>query len=522
MAKRPSRRKPDNRGTRGVRIQLGPDEHRVIDEVVAALARGKTPLYQRHGRLVRVIQPAGTPGDTHPPPPQIDPVPLGDLRTRITEVADLRARGSTGRWRSVSPPPHLVVGVDARGNYPGIPSLRAISHAPILRPDGSVHQRAGYDPESGVLYVPPEDPCLIPDNPSREDARRAAAELLAPVRSLPFQDEADRAGWLAVVLTGAGRFAYRGPAPLFLFVGNRSGVGKDETARAAITIATGHPPQTGYYATRQFRGRCEDDPEELRKTFTAVALHGTAAYLFTNLPSNYEFGCDVLDGVLTSTEWNARLLGTNRVTTLPMHTIWLASGNNVRPNPKTDTARRVLTIRLWADDHRPWEVGYDGPPLQVRVLAERNRLLAAALTVLAAYLRAGRPPQPITHMGSYEGWSDLIRSAIVWVGLPDPVVKRTGPAEPTPPADGLCLLLDLLDEVMPEGEPLLASEILDRLTTAGLLNRWPQAKPNAWRVGLLLGRHKGLESKGRSITGSRDRNGLTLWTVRGAKGVDTR
>src|SRR5262249_42722346 len=54
------------------------------------------------------------------------------------------------------------------------------------------------------------------------------------------------------------------------------------------------------------------------------------------------------------------------------------------------------------------------------------RLVSAALTLLRAYWEAGLPPQPLEPYGSFEEWSDLIRSALVWAGAADPCTGREG------------------------------------------------------------------------------------------------
>ncbi|MBK8123956.1 MAG: hypothetical protein IPK54_10475 [Dokdonella sp.] len=60
----------------------------------------------------------------------------------------------------------------------------------------------------------------------------------------------------------------------------------------------------------------------------------------------------------------------------------------------------------------------------------RQELLGAALTVLRAYIVAGKPAQPIQPYGSFEEWSGLLRGALVWLGSPirayrAPLWKRT-------------------------------------------------------------------------------------------------
>jgi hypothetical protein len=54
------------------------------------------------------------------------------------------------------------------------------------------------------------------------------------------------------------------------------------------------------------------------------------------------------------------------------------------------------------------------------VLAARGRYIADALTVCRAYIAAGRPTAAPA-LGSFEGWSNLVRSALIWLGEADPV-----------------------------------------------------------------------------------------------------
>jgi putative DNA primase/helicase len=54
------------------------------------------------------------------------------------------------------------------------------------------------------------------------------------------------------------------------------------------------------------------------------------------------------------------------------------------------------------------------------VLSERGLYVGAALTIVRAYIVAGRP-SCAPRMQSFEGWSDTLRSALIWLGCPDPV-----------------------------------------------------------------------------------------------------
>ena len=84
-------------------------------------------------------------------------------------------------------------------------------------------------------------------------------------------------------------------------------------------------------------------------------------------------------------------------------------------------SRRVVPIALDSTWDRPEErTGFVHAPLESWVHQERGRLVIAALTILAAYTEAGRPKQAIAQYGSFEDWSDLMRSALVWLGPSTP------------------------------------------------------------------------------------------------------
>jgi putative DNA primase/helicase len=53
------------------------------------------------------------------------------------------------------------------------------------------------------------------------------------------------------------------------------------------------------------------------------------------------------------------------------------------------------------------------------ILANRGAYVSAALIIVRAYLVAGKPGC-LPPIASFRGWSDLVRSALVWLGCDDP------------------------------------------------------------------------------------------------------
>src|SRR5262249_27110304 len=130
-----------------------------------------------------------------------------------------------------------------------------------------------------------------------------------------------------------------------------------------------------------------------------------------------------LDAALTGVVWKDRILGRSEIVEMPLVTTWAATGNNVVLGG--DLSRRGCHIRLDSKLENPEErADFRHQELLRWVRQERPRLLAAALTILAAYCKAGRPDQRLKTWGSFGGWSGLVRQAIVWSGLPDPGETR--------------------------------------------------------------------------------------------------
>lgn len=123
-----------------------------------------------------------------------------------------------------------------------------------------------------------------------------------------------------------------------------------------------------------------------------------------------------LASVLTATTWKDRLLGFSKTATLPNHAVWLASGNNTRLS--RELIRRTLWCRLDSKREAPWErTGFRHPNLIGWVRANRGRLIAAALTLVQAWVTAGRPPGRET-LGMFEAWVEVVGGILQLAGVP--------------------------------------------------------------------------------------------------------
>lgn len=395
-------------------IVIGTDEYRVNDQAITALATSPY-IFQRGGKLAHVVRDIGELNAIERPKdsPTIINLPLPRLRELLSEVAAFVNIDAEGKATPARPPVWCFTAVDARGQWPEIRRLEAVVETPVLLADGTVLQKPGYDPRSGLLYEPQTVFPPVPDQPSKADAMLACDALREVIVDFPFKSDAHASAWLSGVLTPFGRQAFRGPAPFHLVDANVRGAGKSLTTDCIAEIVTG----------REFpRTSAPDADEEFRKVITSVAILGEQIMLLDNIEG--AFGCSSINAALTATSWTDRILGKSEmIRNLPLRTVWYGTGNNVQPHG--DTARRTCHIRIESREESPEErTGFRHPNLLAWVRTERPRLVVAALTVLRAYCIAGRPDQKLTPWGSFEGWSGLIRSALVWAKQPDPAQTR--------------------------------------------------------------------------------------------------
>ena len=176
-------------------------EHEVNDQARLALVARTTHLFTRCGVLVEVVSSAvASAGDA----PVVHPVTEPRMRELLSRHCAFQAAQSPSGPRPLHPPRWVVRALLGRGGWPELPALAGVVECPVLRPDGSVLQQPGYDPESGLLYAPSGNFLEVPDTPDRGAALDALAQLREAVRDFPFETEAHRAAWLCSLLTPPG------------------------------------------------------------------------------------------------------------------------------------------------------------------------------------------------------------------------------------------------------------------------------------------------------------------------------
>ena len=383
-----------------IRIMAG-ELHRVVDAAERELAQFRRH-YQRGGLIVTVVTDPGT-RET-----RVQDISQPALVRALAGAATWeRFDAKSEEWRRVDPPArHAAVLFDS-SSYHHLPVLSGLTRQPYLRPDGSLMTVSDYDAATGMFGVFDSKSFSIPDSPTREDAETSMVLLKDLFTEFSFASDVDLSAALSAVLSAATRPSLP-HSPMFHVRAHMVGSGKSYLCELVTAFAT---PQRGTPTT------FPREDEECRKLLLAELLRAPAVIEFDNLTSDL-VAHKSLCTALTSENMSGRILGVSKTATVNTRALFLSSGNNV--GPVQDMTRRCITINLSPDCEIPAARTFRRPDLVQEVLRERGRYISAALTIVRAWIVAGRPKTACKSLAGFGDWSDLCRQPLLWLGLADP------------------------------------------------------------------------------------------------------
>lgn len=429
----------------------------VLDQIQNSLVQSpNTPLYKMGSRLVHPYRSSPLLEDGDPIRRANDSLLVGDVSAlRLLEYiigsVDLRknkkvmqGNASKFKWEPYVPPLKVASHLLARPDRWTYPELVGVIEAPTLRKDGSLLVVEGYDPDSGLLFDAngiqfPE----IKDQPTRADAEVALDFLKMPFKDFPFVNDASCAVALSAALTILVRRTLRS-APAHGATAPTMATGKTLLLNTVSMIGTGREPS--------FMSQGKDGEED-EKRFLAALMKQDSMLVIDNISRDVEG--DALCTILTESQWQCRRLGASENVTVPTNCLIAMSGNNL--TFKGDMTTRAILCRLDAKVERPEERAFD-IDLKKWVPEHRRELVAAGLTVLRAFVVAGRPGLgSFKVFGRFEDWSNLVRGALIWLGEADPCKTRESIIANDSDRDALGRFLDALHAA---GEALPAAGIV--------------------------------------------------------------
>lgn len=313
----------------------------------------------------------------------------------------------------------------------GVPALKGITSAPLLRPDGSIVEREGYDVASGIyVYGVPE--LTVPPAPSEAHAAAALARLRDRLKTFAYADRPesgqhdgdiidildtsqpptlDETGALSLMLTAVLRPSISF-APMFAIAapdGSGSRVGKGRIMHVASVIA--HNTRTKVVPWRGY--------EETEKAFVTEIMAGVPSVLIDNA-NRVDFSMTSVEALMTESPAKLRVLGRTESVELEQRTLIAIAGNGL--SIRSDLAGRCISINLDARVEHAGERKFSFDPLE-RARAEREASLSDVLTILRwgtqnrGTMMQGRP------MGGFEEWTTWVRDPLLTLGCPDLVAR---------------------------------------------------------------------------------------------------
>lgn len=390
----------DTRTKPTIRLVQG-EMHHIIECAEKELAA--TGRYFQRGGTISTVKHDPTTHKT-----TIRPLPRNALVSTLSNIAVWeKFDARTGGRIKCDPPERVCMAVDGAEEYKHLPVLNGIAHQPYLREDGSLTTVSGYDAATGMYGDFKAENFSVPEHPTELQARDALSQLQNLIEEFPFKEEYDRAAALSAILTATIRPSLP-LAPMFHVKAPQISSGKSYLCRNIGGFASS---QIGTPTT------FPHDDEECRKLLLAELMRGAAVIEFDNLTGDL-VAHKSLCTALTSEFMTGRILGVSKTATVSTRTLFLSSGNNV--GPIQDMARRCITINLDPACEIPAARTFKNPDLLGALYQRRGEYVSCALTVIRAWIVAGKPKSECRTVASYGTWSDLCRQPLLWLGLPDP------------------------------------------------------------------------------------------------------
>ncbi|MBB3460986.1 CHC2 zinc finger domain-containing protein [Rhizobium sp. BK377] len=410
-----------------------------LSEVVTSACRlvvdAGARLYARDTALFQAVRVAGKEKTVLVP---ADEAALIDILSKHVLWLKPDERRKLG-YRDISCPALVARSIIARhGDWP-FPQIRAIVSLPMMRSDGTIINAQGFDRQSGILFESDKTWPEIPECPDRAAAVTALESIRKLIASFPFVSGVDESAALAMILTAIIRPSLK-TAPLFGVNATAPGTGKSKLVDVAAILATGRLAAVNSHA---------GDDSELRKVLESRLLHGDSFINLDNL--SVPLRSDHLCQVLSQEEVNIRPLGHTLSLDSATAAMFCATGNGLRF--AGDLTRRVVLINLDAGVERPEERVFASDVVE-DARRQRVEIVTSALTLLRAFV-ANEADKVSPALGSFEQWSNLVRSALVWLGLPDPLGNAAKIRDNDPEKERTSAIIAAL----PVGKPWAAADI---------------------------------------------------------------
>lgn len=291
------------------------------------------------------------------------------------------------------------------GGIKTLPTIKSVSRNPFLYKDEIVSE-SGFHEGAGIYGLFKSGGYSI--GSSREEAEQALALLKELNSGFCFSDVVADSSYLLMAELLATVRPSLSLAPGLNINGNQPGAGKTTACKLIAAFAT-----EKFVEPQPMPG----DGSELEKTILSTLLRQHLAIIFDNLTKNIT-STPSLAMIFTSTNYTARVLGLSKMSSASTRTLMLFNGNGVEV--VGDMCRRIGTINLTsqaeggtATQHKTID------PLHI-MEADRPKYISAALTIINAWIHAGKPRSGSARVGNFSEWQDYCCEPLIWLGEHNP------------------------------------------------------------------------------------------------------
>ena len=292
-----------------------------------------------------------------------------------------------------------------------LPIIKRILPVPIPRLiNGELKfPKKGYDPEF-MSFVPEDAPGI--KEMSLEDAKDLLLNKI--YGEFAFKSPQDKVNAIAHLLTPFCRGLFSREtirSPLFMYIANREGAGKDYAAGIVTTTHEGEaaedPPVT--------KAESGSDEEFRKKTLAAFMMGRSLIHSSNN--KGYLNSAE-LEALITKEIYRDRQLGGNKLLEFP-NILTISLSANVGLTYPADLQRRAIFINLFLDLEDPNTRVFKNPDLHGWVKEHRSEVLSALYALVSNWVDKGMPKskQPFA---SFPEWMAVIGGILEAADLGSP------------------------------------------------------------------------------------------------------
>lgn len=284
-------------------------------------------------------------------------------------------------------------------------SVKSIAKNPFLFKDEIINV-SGHHAEAEIFGMFDEREYVI--GSTREDAKKALILLKKLNKGFCFA-EADKDGayLLAAELLGTIRSSLS-VAPGIHINGNMAGAGKSQAGELISLFANPTKVSAVGIPTRS---------EDFEKTLLSCLIPLPTVLHFDNLTKDI-FTLPMLASVFTSEFIAGRILGQSSMVDVSTRTLIITNGNNIEP--VGDMCRRMGTINLISKSEYGKVVEHIGEKPVPAMSAQRAKYISAALTIINAWIKAGKPKSDSQAISNFHEWQEYCCEPLIWLGESNP------------------------------------------------------------------------------------------------------